>query len=513
MPAMTIGEYDQLDGLEMAALVRAREVTPGELLEEAIARVERVNPRINAVVRPLYDRARQAAGGPLPEGPFRGVPFLLKDLHAALAGVPLSFGCRFLSTYVPKADSTLVDRYRRAGLVFFGKTNTPEVGLLPYTEPKLFGPTRNPWNLARTPGGSSGGSAAAVAAGIVPLAHASDGGGSIRIPAACCGLFGLKPTRGRTPVGPDVGEVWGGLAVEHVVSRTVRDSAAMLDATAGPEPTARNFAPPPARPFAQEVGAPPGKLRIALTRKPYLTTRPLHADAVAAVDDAAKLLAGLGHHVEEVDPRIDADAFARDFFLVVCVETAASAVHGTLLMGRRPRRGDFETSTALTVMIGRQKSALDYVLARDRLSAVARRVAALHETHDVVLTPTLGRPPVEIGALAAKGAEAWLQDLVAAGHLGFMLRLPGVVAASYRRVFQFVPFTPMANVTGQPSMNVPLYWNAEGLPIGSLFTARLGDEATLLRLAAQLEAARPWRNRRPPVHAGAAALSAAAAAA
>jgi amidase len=271
---MAIAEYDRLDGLGMAELVRAGQVTPLELVEEAIARVERWNPRVNAVVTRLHDEARRAAAGALPDGPFTGVPFLLKDLQAALAGVPLTFGCRFLSTYTPAADATLVSRYRRAGVVFLGKTNTPEVGLLPYTEPALFGPTRNPWDLGRTPGGSSGGSAAAVASGMVPVAHATDGGGSIRIPASCCGLFGLKPTRGRTPVGPDASELWGGLTVEHVVARTVRDSAAMLDATAGPESTARHHVAPPARPFLTEVGAPPGRLRVALTKRPYLSARP-----------------------------------------------------------------------------------------------------------------------------------------------------------------------------------------------------------------------------------------------
>jgi amidase len=499
--AMGIAEYDRLDAVEMAALVRARQIDAAELLEEAIARAERVNPRINAIVRSRHERARDDVRAGLADGPLRGVPFLLKDLHAALAGEPLSSGSRYMADYRPTVDATIVARYRKAGLVVFGQTNTPEIGLLPYTEPALFGPTRNPWDAARTPGGSSGGSAAAVAAGIVPAAHASDGGGSIRIPSSCCGLFGLKPTRGRTPVGPEVSEVWSGLAVEHAVSRSVRDSAALLDAVAGPEPGGRYQAPRPPRPFLEEVGAPPGQLRIAITRRPYLSTRPLHPDCVAAADDAAKLLADLGHHVDDADLGIDADQLATDFFLSVCVEMANAAAAGRLLMGRRARRGDFETGTAITVMIGRQQTALAFAQARDRLSAVTRQVARAFETYDLLLSPTLGRPPPEIGTLAPRGIEAFGQSLVVGAHLGFVLRLPGVVRASIQRIFQFIPFTPLANVTGQPAMSVPLYWNAAGLPVGTMLSARFGDEATLFRLAAQLEAARPWRDRRPPIHA------------
>jgi amidase len=501
---MAIAEYDRLDGLGMAALVRSGQVKPLELLEEAVARTDRVNARINAVVRPLYDEARRAAQGPLPDGPFTGLPFLLKDLQVALAGVPLTSASRFMAAYKPAHDSTLVTRYRKAGVVFFGKTNTPEMGLLPFTEPVLFGPARNPWSPAHTPGGSSGGAAAAVAAGIVPVAHASDGGGSIRMPASCCGLFGLKPTRGRTPVGPDVSEVWSGLAVEHVVSRTVRDSAAMLDATAGWEATGRFHAPGPERPFLDEVGAPPGRMRIGFTKRPQLSSAPLHPDCAAAVDDAAKLLAELGHDVEEADLDIDPEAFARDFFTVVCVEMATLEVGAALLVGRKPRRGELEPGTAITALIGRQTSALAHMMARERLNALARRTAGFFERFDLMLSPTLGRPPAEIGTLAPQGIEAWAQKVVLAAHLGFLLRIPALVRSSTRRVFDFMPFTPLANITGQPSMSVPLHWNAAGLPIGTQLTARFGDEARLFRLAAQLEAARPWKDRRPPVSAAAA---------
>src|SRR5215831_14277829 len=339
---MGIAEYGALDGLGLAALVQRRQVTAAELLEEAIARAERVNPRINAIVTPLYDRARKEAAAPADPGarpgPFAGVPFLLKDLDAELAGAPMSAGSRYFADYAPTWDATIVTRLRAAGVIIFGKTNAPEVGLTPYTEPELWGPAHNPWSLDRTPGGSSGGSAAAVAAGIVPVAHGNDGGGSLRIPASCCGLFGLKPTRGRTPVGPRRSQIWTGFAIGGVMSRSVRDSAAMLDAIAGPEATSPYWAPPQARPYLDEVGAPPGRLRIALTKRPHVARNTVHPDCLAATDDAARLLAGLGHHVEEADLDIDADVFAADFYRSAAVEIASIVERGRALMGHGPRR-------------------------------------------------------------------------------------------------------------------------------------------------------------------------------
>jgi amidase len=499
---MPIREYGRLDALGLAELVRRGEVTPGELLEEAIARAERVNPRINAIIRPLHDQARRdAAALPPSDAPFRGVPLLLKDLDAAVAGVPHAAGSRFLAALTPTRDATLVERFRRAGAVIFGKTNTPELGITPFTEPALFGPTRNPWNPDVTPGGSSGGAAAAVAAGIIPVAHANDGGGSIRIPASCCGLFGFKPTRGRTPVGPDHTQLWSGFAIAHVISRSVRDSAAMLDAIAGPEPTSPYWAPPVARPFAAEVGAPPGRLRIALTKRPFVTTVAPHPDCAAAADDAARLLSDLGHDVEEADLNIDGDAFARDFFLLVCVEIAAIIARGQERVGRAPLAGELETNTVITAIIGRQQTAVRAAQARERLEAAIRGAAPIHDRFDLVLSPTLGLPPVGIGALVPRGAEAFAHDVLVALRLGFLLRLPGVVESAVRRVFAFIPFTPIANVSGQPAMSVPLSWNKEGLPIGVQLQGRFGDEATLFRVAAQLEAARPWADRRPPIHA------------
>jgi len=509
---MALPGYGDLDALALADLVRRREATPAELLEEAIARAERVNPRINAIVAPLYDQARrevaalqarqEAASLPVSDAPFRGVPLLLKDLDAALAGVPLTAASRYLADYRPARDATMVQRFKQAGTIIFGKTNLPELGITPFTESKFFRPARNPWNPDMTPRGSSGGAAAAVAAGIIPVAHANDGGGSIRIPASCCGLFGLKPSRGRTPVGPDHTQLWSGFAIGHVISRSVRDSAAMLDALAGPEPTSPYWAPPAARPFLAEVGAPPGRLRIALTKRPFVTTIAPHADCAAAADDAGRLLAELGHHVEEVDHDIDGDGFARDFFLLVCVEIAALLARAATHIGRPPRRGEIETNTALTAIIGRQQTAVRAALARSRLEAAVRAVQTTYERFDLILTPTLGSPPAGIGKLAPSGAEAFAHDVLVALRLGFLLRLPGAIEPAVRRVFAFITFTPLANISGEPAMSVPLFWNAAGLPIGAQLQAHFGDEATLFRVAAQLEAARPWQSRRPPVHGG-----------
>ncbi len=502
---MAIAEYGQLDALGLAELVRRRHVSPAELLEEAIARNERVNGKLGAVILKLYDEARRAAAAPLadPNAPFAGVPFLVKDIYCDMAGVPATAASRYLADYRPARDATIVERFRRAGLITFGRTNAPELGLLPVTEPKLYGPTRNPWDPARTPGGSSGGAAAAVAAGVVPIAHANDGGGSIRIPAACCGLFGLKPTRARTPAGPEHTQLWNGYSIAHAVSRSVRDSAALLDAIAGPEPTSPYWAPPPGRPFLAEVGAPPGKLRIALTKRPQLLTGALHPDCLAAVDDAARLLTDLGHHVEEADPDVDAEGFARDFFTLVCVETATFLARARVQLGRGPRRGELETATAITALLGRQRTAVEAARARERLEAICRRATALFERFDLLLSPALATPPPAIGALTPRGAEAFGQEVLFALHLGFLLRIPGLIDASVRRVFSFIAFSPLANVSGQPAMSVPLHWNAAGLPIGTQLVARFGEEATLFRVAAQLEAARPWRDRRPPIHADA----------
>jgi amidase len=494
-------EFSSFDAVGLAELVRRREVTPLELCDEAISRVERLNTELNAVVTKLFESARERAKQPFdPNSPLAGVPFLIKDLLSAVAGAPMSSGSRLHRTHVPKYDAELIRRYRQAGLVLIGKTNTPEFGLLPITEPVLFGPCRNPWDLTRTPGGSSGGAAAAVASGMVPVAHGGDGGGSLRIPASCCGLFGFKPSRGRNPVGPDVSEHWLGMAVEHVVSRTVRDSAALLDVSAGPEVTSPYYAPPQLRPYLDEVREPPEKLRIAVSERPHLRGT-VHADCRRALADAANLCRELGHEVEEASIDIDPDQFGHAFFTVICGSVAAGIERSAVELGRRPLRDELEVATWLAGLLGSELSAGQAIAGLEVLQDVARRAQRFFQNYDVLLTPTLSKPPLRIGALEPRGAEALAHRTIANLGIGSVLRLKRVIKATVDRVFDFVPFTPLANVSGQPSMSVPLFWNAEGLPIGTLFTARLGGEATLFRLAAALEKARPWAQRRPPLHA------------
>lgn len=470
-------ELSGIDGMGMAELVRNKEVTPAELVEVVIERIERVNPHLNAIVTKMYEEARRSASSELPEGPFTGVPFLLKDLQAAYQGVKMTAGSRYLRDFVPNLDSELVRRYKKAGLIVVGKTNTPEFGIMPTTEPELFGATRNPWDISRSTGGSSGGSAAAVAAGIVPVAHANDGGGSIRIPASCCGVFGLKPTRGRNPLGPHFGDVFGGLVAEHVVSRSVRDSAAMLDATSGPDLGDPYFAPAPARPFIREVGADPGKLRIAWTTK-ALTGVLVHQDCVAAVEETVKLCSELGHELIEDTPQLDGNMLTQAFMCLWSAGNAWLIDSMSYAVGRGPEPDELEPLTSALVEMGRQQLAPAYLMSVQILQTYGRRMAHFMQKYDVLLTPTLAEPPLPLGTL----------DSTADNPM-----------AGMRRSALFVPFTPICNGTGQPAMSVPLYWNGEGLPIGSHFIGRFGDEATLFRLAAQLETARPWAGKYPPV--------------
>ena len=469
-------EYVDYDGLGLAELVRTREVAATEILEAAIRRIERLNPTLNAVVTKVYDEARAEAQALDAKAPFAGVPFLLKDLGGAQAGVPLSAGSRFFVHAPAPADAEIVKRHKRAGLMILGRTNTPEFGLSATTEPVLFGPTRNPWDPTRTAGGSSGGSAAAVAARMVPLAHASDGGGSIRIPASCCGLFGLKTTRNRNTLAPYAGESLAGCAVEHVVSRSVRDSAAALDATAGPAPGDPYFAPPPARPFLEEVATPPGRLRIALTTKAF-GGAPVHPDCVAAAEATARLCEELGHVVEEAAPAFDVESLDANYNRIFAVGVTANIQMRARAFGKELDPSGFERVTWAMIEMGRRISAPDYVMMVNRLHGISREIAVFFETYDALLTPTLAEPPVELGVL-----DMMSEDL----------------AAYTERLWRFTPFTYPFNVTGQPAMSVPLSWNKAGLPIGVHFVGRYGDEATLFRLAAQLEQARPWADRRPP---------------
>ena len=474
-------DYEAYDALGLADLVRRGKVTPTELLEAAIARVEARNPTINAVVLPLYDHARRAIADGLPDGPLRGVPYLLKDLTASLAGVRTMRGSRFFADTPPAAaDSEHVARLKRAGLVVFGRTSTCELGLSLTCEPQLYGPTRNPWDPTRISGGSSGGAAAATGARIVPIAHASDGFGSIRAPAACCGLVGLKPTRARNTMAPFLGEGLGGLSTEHAVTLSVRDSAALLDATAGAGPGDPYAAPPPARPFLAEVGAPPGRLRIAWTlRTP--NDAPVDPVCTALVREIARVCADLGHEVIEADPDIDREAVVPTF-LTLAAANAAVNVRAHPTAGRPPRRGEVENVTFDTAARGERISAQDYLRATQAAHRLGRQMAAFHRTHDVLLTPALATP----GAVKLGWIDMMLED----------------VDEYWRRVFAFSPFTVWFNITGQPAIVLPLGSTEtkgapRGLPLAIQLAARFGDEATLFRLAGQLEAARPWFDRKP----------------
>ena len=496
--SIAFDDYVRHDGLGLAALVRSGELGAAELLEAALARIDAVNPRLNAVIRRRDDKVRAECARVDPAAPFAGVPFLVKDLIATLAGEPTGSGNRLLAQVSMPRDSELVRRYRAAGLLIAGRTNTPEFGLLPTTEPLAFGPTHNPWSLAHSPGGSSGGSAAAVAAGIVPLARGGDGGGSIRIPASCCGLFGFKPSRGSTPTGPDFGELWHGFAIEHVLTRSVRDSAAMLDATAGADAGAPYAAPHCERPLLEETGIDPGRLRIAFTREPLFGHGGVHADCTAGLEATVRLLASLGHDVEEAAPPLDRDGCALAFATVIAAEARAEIEQVARLMQRKPRARDFEPSTYVLGLMGRTTTAPAYVAAVRKLQLTARALAPFFERHDLLLTPTLAAPPVTTGALQPTRSEQRQMGLINALNAGWLLKAGGIIEREAAKMFDYMPFTPLFNVTGQPAMSVPLHWNGAGLPIGMQFVARLGEDATLIRLAAQLERAQPWFDRRPP---------------
>lgn len=492
---MKYAEYRAHDALALASLVKSREVTAGELLELAIERLEAVNPRLNCVVHRCYDRARAAAAAAGADAPFLGVPFLVKDLDGLLGGEPFTGSSRSLVGFVPEVSSELFQRYERAGASIFGKTNTPEFGIFAVTESELRGACRNPWNPDHTPGGSSGGSASAVAAGIVPMAHAGDGGGSIRIPASCCGLFGMKPTRGRMPLGPDAGEGWNGFVVPHVVSRSVRDSAAMLDATHGPDLGAPYVAAAPERPFLDEVARDPGKLRIGLVGG-SLFGRTIGADCAAAVDHAGKLCASLGHTVDEITLPFHRDQLVRAYLVVVAAGVAFQVESASRIMGREARPEDFEPATWFLAQAGRALSAFDLEDARVTFQLASRKIAAATQRYDVLLTSTLAHPPVKVGELATKPWER--------AGLAFLRAVPSrallekVLESMSQSALEKTPNTMLFNMTGQPAMSVPLAWNAAGLPIGVQFVGRSGDEATLFRLAGQLEKAQPWFDRTPP---------------
>ena len=468
-------DYEQYDGLGLADLVRRHKVTPHELLDAAIECVEARNPAVNAVVMKLYDDGRKAIAEGLADGPFRGVPFLMKDLTSPVAGVPMTRGSKFFADTPPaSADSEHVKRLKRAGLVIFGRTNTPELGLSLTCEPQLYGATRNPWDVARISGGSSGGAAAAVAARMLPMAHASDGFGSIRVPAACCGLVGLKPTRSRNTFAPFSGEGLGGLSTEHAVTLTLRDCAALLDATCGPGPGDPYIAPLPAGPFLKEVRTRPGKLRIAWSAAAPNGAK-VESECLRVLAETVKLCADLGHHVEERDPEIDRAAIMPTFLTLASANTVVNlASHPTA--GRPAREGEVERITWLTAKKGESVTGADYVRAAQQAHRLGRQMAAFHSEWDVLLTPGLSAAPVKLG---------WIDMMM------------DDVDEYWRRVFTFSPFTVCSNITGQPALMLPLGQSSGGLPLAVQFVARYGDEATLFRLGAQLEAARPWLGRKP----------------
>jgi len=478
-------DLSRLDATAQAELVRKGEASPHELVDAAINRIEKVNSELNAVITPLFEKARAgAASRSLPQGPFQGVPFLLKDLGVWSAGDRYCAGMKLLRDldWHEKEDSFLAARYRAAGFVVVGKSNTPEFGSVTSTEPEAFGPSRNPWDPSRSTGGSSGGSAAAVASGMVPAAHANDGGGSIRIPASECGLVGLKPTRGRISVGPAMGEVWAGLVADHVVTRSVRDSAAILDASAGPMLGDPYYAPPPARPFAAEVGAPTGRLRIGLrtgTGNPNIAT---HPDCERAAREAATLLESLGHFVEEAFPAaLDDPAVFGPFTTLLASWTARDIEAWSVRTGRSIGPRDVEPHNWAMAEIGRKFSASHYVESVIWLQAHARRIQQWWAGgFDLLLTPTLAEPPPPLGEFTSTPEKP----------------LAGVIRSG-----PFAVYTSPFNITGQPAISLPLHWNADGLPIGVQLVAAYAHEDILFRVAAQLEEARPWMGRRPQVHA------------
>jgi amidase len=485
-------EFLSFDAIGLAEIVRNRQVSARELVEIAITRIEQLNPRLNAVVHTMFEGARRQADNGTGEGAFAGVPILLKDLLAWYAGERITSGSRLYRDFLAPEDTEVVRRYRSTGAIVLGKTNTPEFGLTPYCESEVLG-ARNPWNPERTPGGSSGGSAVAVAVGMVPLAGGGDGGGSIRIPASCTGIFGMKPTRGRVPTGPRQGELWNGASIESVLTRSVRDSAAMLDALSGADVGAPYPHPPP-RPSGgsrrPRGTASSGGYDRSFLGAPFIPT----ASPRSRMPPSPR---SLGHETVDVTVPIERDSFNRNFVVMVCGEVAADLSDAERLLGHTPQRGELEYTTWALAMIGRSLSAGVYAQAKRDLQRAARRVGQFFESIDVLLTPTVASPPIKIGALQPPAADRTLLKALGAARAGRVLRLMGAVEKAAEQIFDWIPYTPLFNVTGQPAMSVPLWWNAEGLPVGVQYVGRFGAESTLYRLAAQLEAARPWQDRWP----------------
>ncbi|MBS0275256.1 MAG: amidase [Proteobacteria bacterium] len=474
---MPFAEYDKHDALGLGALVKQRMVSASELVDEALARAERINPKINAIIFKAFDAARAVAKKNTSDGPFSGVPMLLKDMRAGAVGMPTRNGSRMMPPIPADHDATLVTRYRTAGLIPLGKTNVPEFGILPVSESKLYGPARNPWNLDHTPGGSSGGSAAAVAAGIVPLAHATDGGGSIRIPASCCGLVGLKVSRGRITQGPDNADSTAGLSVDNCVTRSVRDCAAMLDLSSTPDFSDPYFAPPQQGSYLEGIKTPPTKLKIAVSTSNYRGA-PFHPDVADAVQKAAKLCEQLGHTVEEAKPAVNSEEMTTAFMVLWATASAFGIETLTQLTGQKPSLDNLEGLTLGLYERGKSIPATKQIWAQQAMYRVARLMGKFHEHYDLWLTPTLAQPPLKIGTVDIDEQN---------------------IEKAFAPIIDYVPFTATQNATGQPAINLPLHWNNQNLPIGVQFVARNGGEMTLLQLAAQIEQAQPWFDKRPQI--------------
>jgi amidase len=497
---MNFQEYRKHDATALAELIKKKEVTPQELLDIAIKRAEEVNPKINAVVTKLYDLGKEQIKTLDPDAPLAGVPFLIKDLGPHLKGTKYSGGSRLLKDYVSTENSVVTDRMLKAGLVIFGKTNTPEYGCTPWTEPLLWGPCRNPWNTNHTAGGSSGGSGAAVAAGIVPLASANDGGGSIRIPASCCGLFAMKPTRGRVTLGPHSGESWAGLNCEGAISRSVRDSALYLDLVQGASFGDPYMIQAPARPYLDETKSSPRKLKIGYTYKmPAGFNTPIDEESVAAIKNTIKLLADLGHEVEEVEFPHGKEMLTETYYTVMCAETSATLDAMAAMRGKKATINDVEPSTWLLYKMGKSINANEYVHAKLKWNELNRKVADFHQKYDLLLSPTLGRKPFKIGSMNNSKSEDFALRMINSLGISTIAKYSGNIQIVADRTFSWIPYVSLANLTGQPAMTVPLHWSKDNLPMGVMFTAPWNDEATLFQLAAQLEKAQPWFDKVPEI--------------
>lgn len=470
-------EYSNFDAIGLAELVETKQVSSEELLEAAISGVEEINPSINAVVQKMYDEAKEGISSGLPAGPLTGVPFLLKDIRASYKGVPTTSGSRFLSSYIPTNDSELVSRYKRSGLVIFGKTNTPEFACCPSTEGALFGATRNPWNLDLSAGGSSGGASAAVASRVVPAAHGSDGGGSIRIPASCCGVFGFKPSRGVMSSGPDLGEAWNGLSTEHALTISVRDSAVLLDVGGGRAVGDPYSGPTFERTFLEQVTVPTQKLKIAVQRT-ALNGAAVHPDCMSALDSAIELLIDLGHHVEEAVPEYDAAGVGAAYTVIIAANVQGAIDSYAEQVGREPADEEIEPVIKFLAKIGHDRTAADLARAIWAMHKAGRDVGDFFLRHDLLLTPVTATPPPAIGTLDTNSSD---------------------VDSYLKAVFEFIPFTAISNQAGIPSMSVPLWWNESNIPIGVQLMSGYGKDDILFSLAAQLEEARPWKDVKPPI--------------